>query len=626
MKTVKIVVLFIYLFFGLNCVFGQIFVKDSYVYVADNYLYVKDGIELNTANSNLYLRNGAQLLQGASATVSTNKGTGSLSVFQEGTSNNFAYNYWSSPVGESLTTAGNSPFSITQLGVPTSSTTTTVATALDNNFWDGFSTPGSVNIARRYIYNFISSSTYAQWLYVGIGNSNPGYGFTMKGVSGTDATTATAVQAFGGAANNPGFAQRYDFRGKPNDGVITVTIGAGKQTLTGNPYPSAIDLQLFYNLNSTKIESSISYWEQPNSTATSHYLTAYKGGYGVYNAVNNLYVPAAIFSTDQNGIAIEPSTATGGIYKRKFAPVGQGFMITGKAGILTNSVATFDNNLRVVVKETTAANLTDSEFHRVNMSSQNATVDNDFYGSIPNVAGIDYTLISKAPTPNIRIATSFGTGEASRQVLLVFKAGAIDDVDASDSKSPDANGSLPQDMYIFLNNSEYVMSGTTFDINKKFAVGFKNTQVANYKMKVQQIENFNGANAIYLHDKVNDLYYDIKNASHEFSMPAGANNTKYEITFTQGALSNPENTIASFDVFQNNVNSVLTIRNPKLIDIKNCELFDMTGKLIFNKTNLGSQSEFTFQTANLSQGVYIVNITTSENQKISKKVIVAKAN
>ena len=143
-------------------------------------------------------------------------------------------------------------------------------------------------------------------------------------------------------------------------------------------------------------------------------------------------------------------------------------------------------------------------------------------------------------------------------------------------------------------------------------------------MGTAKFHHHHTANNIYIHDKDNDLYYDIKNQAYEFSLPAGVNNARFEITFTQGALSSSENSVASFDVFQNNVNGILTIRNPKLTDISTFGLFDITGKLIFNKTDLGNQSQFDFSTENLSEGVYIVNIKTTDNQKIVRKVIISQ--
>nr|WP_321246064.1 hypothetical protein [uncultured Psychroserpens sp.] len=74
--------------------------NSSYIYVdGDGFtegtnvapLYVTNEVNLTGVNSNIFLRNEAQLIQGN--TVSTNSGVGELSVYQNGTANNFSYNY-----------------------------------------------------------------------------------------------------------------------------------------------------------------------------------------------------------------------------------------------------------------------------------------------------------------------------------------------------------------------------------------------------------------------------------------------------------------------------------------------------------------------------------------------------
>ena len=78
--------------------FSQIyFSPNAYMYVKDQVVYVGQDIDMQS-NSVLYLRNQSQLVQGTTGT-STNKGTGIVSVYQEGTSDNFDYNYWCSPIG-----------------------------------------------------------------------------------------------------------------------------------------------------------------------------------------------------------------------------------------------------------------------------------------------------------------------------------------------------------------------------------------------------------------------------------------------------------------------------------------------------------------------------------------------
>lgn len=63
---------------------------DSYVFASNEVVFLKQQLELNATTSNFYLRKDAQLLQGTTV-AGANKGTGSLSVFQEGSTNNFGF-------------------------------------------------------------------------------------------------------------------------------------------------------------------------------------------------------------------------------------------------------------------------------------------------------------------------------------------------------------------------------------------------------------------------------------------------------------------------------------------------------------------------------------------------------
>src|SRR5690606_24529669 len=114
--------------------------------------------------------------------------------------------------------------------------------AIVTNALDGIARP--LTISSRWIYTFAGMG-YSNWQAVYGATSIPaGNGFSMKGVNGTDMTFVD------GRANNPGSAQRYDFRGKPNNGDISISVKAGEQVLVGNPFPSALDLSLFLLENS----------------------------------------------------------------------------------------------------------------------------------------------------------------------------------------------------------------------------------------------------------------------------------------------------------------------------------------------------------------------------------------
>lgn len=609
MRKFDFFLLYFSMFFACQNITAQLFVSNNYVYVADKYLYVKQDVNLQAAG-NIYLRNESQLLQ-ATTGNSTNQGVGELSVFQEGTSSNYGYNYWCSPVGIAAAGTGNTNFGITNLFRPTGVTliSSSPATILAYPALDGSTTSSSLSVAERWIYRYLSSTTYSQWLYTGSTAAiAAGQGFTMKGVSGTDATTVIGVQ------NNPGNKQRYDFRGKPNDGTIDVSVigTAGNMTLAGNPYPSAIDLNLFLTdvSNTPFIDGTALFWEH-NPSIASHFLANYQGGYGVYNGTTSVYTPAVYYAYDAAGNQTGTASTPMNMYERRFCPVGQGFMLRGTAP----GNVQFKNSYRVFKNEGVSNN---SEFHR--LSHPDLVGDYGYYNEIPNVAGTDYTMISKAPTPHINI-NGLLNNQAVRQVALCFMPNALDGVDLADSKSPDAISNLPFDMYLYLGNTEYVNSTTSFDINKKYPLGFKNNVPATFKIKVADFINFEELN-VYLFDKQSDTYHDIKNSEYELTLPAGVNNSRFEVTFTNAFLGLTSLDADTFDIVQNNNTQKISISNPKLMDLKSVSLYDMGGKLIFSKTALGSKNTYQFSTSGLSDAVYIVKIVTSTDEDFGRKITV----
>ena len=140
-----------------NKTFAQVFVSpNSFMYVADNYVYVKQNVNIQNTG-NIYLRNQSQLLQATTA-ASTNTGAGKLSVFQEGSVNNFQYNYWCSPVGNSSSTIGNEPFGISMINRPTGLTSFVPASTTAMAGYNGIANP--LQIEPFWIWKYLSSDGY----------------------------------------------------------------------------------------------------------------------------------------------------------------------------------------------------------------------------------------------------------------------------------------------------------------------------------------------------------------------------------------------------------------------------------------------------------------------------------
>ena len=109
------------------------------------------------------------------------------------------------------------------------------------------------------------------------------------------------------------------------------------------------------------------------------------------------------------------------------------------------------------------------------------------------------------------------------------------------------------------------------------------------------------------------------------SLPAGENATRFEVTFKNfEVLANDDMTLAAdaFDVFQNNTTDKLTIVNSLNKDVVNCTVYDVTGKLVITKKNLGKSNLIELPTNALSDGVYIVKLNTADNVSVEKKIIV----
>lgn len=603
MKMKKLTLFIMFFAIGYTS-YAQLFVKNgSYLFNNDNVVFVKQDVNLET-NSNFYLRNKAQLVQGSTG-VSTNSGEGKLSVFQEGTSNAFVYNYWCSPVGVASGAAGNTDFGILLLNRPTTLATSTPITTTSYN---GTTSSSSLVVAKHWIWKYLVSATYdpagTGWIHVQDAQTVvSGQGFTMKGVTGDDATNPGEL-----VANNPTTAlplikdnQRYDFRGRPNDGNITVNVDVAKFTLTGNPYPSAMNVSAFLlNASSSNSTGVAYYWEQ-NKTDSSHNLADYHGGYGTFSPVslisNGVYVPATFDTYNGNGTVNTTGSSSGLVIERKFAPVGQGFMIEGSA---FGSVL-IKNAYREYVKEDSGL----SQFERSAVSNTSNQAVNTTTNQVPHLR-FDISL----------------NNQNTRQLALILIPEATDLVDKGiDAKSP-AENTLPNDAYYTLDNGEYIIQGVSFDVNKRIKIGVKSGANVPFSFKLSHVINFDQNQDVYIYDGLTQTYHDIKNGVYNVVLPGGTINNRFEITFTASALNTVVNIEENFGVYQNNDFQSLTIQNPKMLDVRSISLFDITGKVIFAEEKLQTENEYKFPTSNLSDGVYIVNLVTTDNQKLSHKIII----
>ncbi|QNJ98902.1 T9SS type A sorting domain-containing protein [Constantimarinum furrinae] len=578
---------------------------DSYVYVNDEVLFVEQDVNLvennaGTTRASIYLRNQSQLIQGS--TSSANSGTGYISIMQNAPADDaWDYSFWSSPVGnQALGASGNENFGILRIHDSLSVTNSIAATTTAAH--NGTVSP--MRISRRWLYKHPAGVN--NWQSI---NNNyivdPGLGFTMKGLGTTNHN------------------QIYDFRGRPNNGDITVAVINNAHTLSGNPYPSALDLnRVFYEPGNNEI-NEFWFWDE-DRTINSHLFVANKGGYGTWvpgasdpNGTNpGTYVPAVFLNYDAGGNPSGGSTGTGNSYQRRFSPVGQGFMIYADG---TGDI-TFRNSHRRYIIEGAANN----SQYRNPVTGDPVTGIN----TQPSIRPADNRL------PHYRINTIFGESH-TRQLVLAFSPESTDGFDRGyDGRSPaDATSDA---FFPVTFNSEikpFVINTVPFEVSKVIPLTVK---IANEftKLEVIAVERINTNQRAYLLDAATNLRQRITEGySADVNLDPGVYENRFYIVFTNGsdisASAEPdqqtlirESIIENVDVFQNNPATQLEISNPEGYTLKDASVYDMAGKLVIHEKNLGDSSRYAFSTANLSDGIYLVKLTTKEDVVVDYKVTV----
>ncbi|GEC73741.1 Por secretion system C-terminal sorting domain-containing protein [Flavobacterium flevense] len=540
-------------------------------------------------NGKIDLVGKSQLIQTMDSDLEVSS-SGSIERDQQGQSNLFNYNYWSAPVGAISTTANNVNYSVGS--VMKDGTTSTPQNIQWIGGYNGSPTT-PISIARYWLYKFDNyTNAYANWVQMNENSSvRVGQGYTMKG---------------SGAASS---TQNYTFVGKPNNGLITSnTVSANQLLLAGNPYPSSLDSYAFINDNQNSINGTIYYWEHYASNNT-HILRDYQGGY----ATRNLTGGVAASSANVDFIS-KLGTPSRGI-PNQFIPVGQAFFVIGKAD--TGGTIIYNNNQRAFHKEDDAAN--SNVMYKITAQTKELWQNN----KNDEVVEEKYKKIRLGFTSH---------NDYHRQILLGF----IDEkaTDAMDFGYDAYNmDSLPNDMFFLIGADQFVIQGVgAFDKNASYPIGVKTNAEGIVKFMIDETENFDDNQTIYIFDSETNTYHNIKNQNFEINLLAGTTTTRFSLRFYNPADApiEPEEPVEMPEI-----NSDITITHIQKSDnininnqIKDCSV---TKVRLYNESGIEienwkiqenrNQSNIQVHIKKTKLGVYIVKVETTAGD-FTKKIII----
>lgn len=405
-------------------------------------------------------------------------------------------------------------------------------------------------------------------------------------------------QSFG--TSSPTGTYIAPFKGVPYNGALTTPIGpAGKSNLIGNPYPSALDANLFLEANTGVLEGTIYFWTHntsirlasnlPSGTAGSGVLAYTSDDYAAYNRSGG--VATASPSPSSNPTTGVPAPVKSNAPTGKIAS-GQSFFGTSVAP----GNANFNNNMRVGFSGIVAGSNADF-FKFSSTKKSNSTVER-------NRIWLDLT----------------NTEGAFKETLLGYISGATNDNESAfDGESFDGNEYI--DFYSINNDKNLTIQGRALPFNESEVVplGYTSTIAGVFGINIRDKDGLFVSQNVFLEDKLLGTEFDLSKGIYNFSTETGTFNNRFAIRYTSKTLGIEDVAVVENGIYISNKNKQIKVSSAvSLID--KVQIYDLAGKLIYLKTRINSNEAVVNNLPSTHQ-VLIVKVTLIDGSIVSKKLI-----
>ncbi len=483
------------------------------------------------------IENNASLVQ--TSVVDENSGSGIYRIEKKGSGSNYEYNGWSSP------------FNAAKLNeiFPSSN-------PCDVYAFDG----ATQSWLYDYPVNYSTSCNGNNVVFTSVhllpgsdGVMDVGRGYFVPGVS-------TEVRSVEGIVNN----------GDIFIDVFETSLGNNPNwnlddwNLVGNPYPCAIDLDLFYSENSGVIAGSFYFWVDDQQNGTGYHQSE---DYAVY--ANNV-------GTEANGAVAN-----------KFVPAGQGFWVYA----LADASIKFSNAMRVTGNN---ADLFKSEevgeevFVFINIT-------NDSTNFNQCAVGFNSEATNEFDVGSDAIKGDAGTGVAISSLI-------------------DGNPYTIQAFEEIYENESYSVP---------LLVTTNNASV--HIIRASKFQNLESNILVHLWDKRTKVTTNLKLKDYSVYLDTGRYENRFELIFENTGTSLGVSELGEesiFSAYQNQDKIIVQIKGETAL-IESIVLYDLVGKEIIREVNISS-GRLEIPTNTLNTGVYIVKSRLSTGEEYSTKVSVFK--
>ncbi|MEM0575236.1 T9SS sorting signal type C domain-containing protein [Flavobacterium polysaccharolyticum] len=501
-----------------------------------------------TTNGQLIFENNASLVQTTNAT-----NIGAIEYRRiSSPMKNFDYTYWSSPVSGPTV---ESPV----LGQ--------TAKLLSPN-----------TLADKY-FRFDGDVAVNDWVFDD-GVMTPGVGFIIR------VPKPGTTYPNGENWNTPTYSQPVAFKGTPNNGNYSFSAGLGEFNLIGNPYPSAIDADLFITNpnNATMINGALYFWTH-NTAITNNQYTAddyasytLTGGTGTGVGVGN-FVDA-----NNNGI-MDPGEEV--VSNRPLGKIaaGQSFFVENAAAgsfQFTNAMRVSGNN---------------SQFFKQANTKKTATVEK-------NRVWLNLT----------------NSGGAFKQLLVGYITGATNDWDNL-YDGPSFDGQEFVDFYSTNQGKNLTIQGRAlpFETTDVVPLGYRSTIAGPFDISIDNRDGALAGQEIWLEDKKTNTLHELTKGKYTFTAINGVENDRFVLKYTNKTLGTDDNEVVDKSL-------IVSVKNKKISltssaeAITQVQIFDLLGRKVYDKSKVNAQ-EWSISNLSSSEQTLIVKTTLANGAISNKKII-----
>ncbi|UUF15350.1 MULTISPECIES: T9SS sorting signal type C domain-containing protein [Flavobacterium] len=352
------------------------------------------------------------------------------------------------------------------------------------------------------------------------------------------------------------------FTGVPNNGDFTITPVATKWHLIGNPYPSAISANKLITDAGTGALYFWTHTNQPDENTTGNETYNYDpDDYSVYT------------------LSGSTGTSNGPAASGKIA-AGQGFFFKASTG---NNVV-FTNSMRIPGEN--------SQFFKT-------------------AADIERNRVW------LNMSTTTGL---FKQVLVGYIDGATNSWDQNYDAAT-LNGSVYLDFYSLNEAKKLTIQGRglPFEDTDLVPLGYRTAVAGEFTIAIDHTDGLLNDQAVYLEDKVTSKVHDLKVGNYKFTTEIGTFTDRFVLRYTNKTLGTGD--------FENVKDGLLVSVKDKAIkvtsskeNIKEVSVFDITGKLLYNKKKVET-TEFSISNLQAAEQVLLVKVTLENKAEVTRKII-----